>query len=208
MNKNLSEIKNIIFDLGEVITDVDFNKTFKAFDKLAGKSTQELYNYQKQTSLFDDIETGKINTQAFRNKLKKVFQVNVSDNEIDKAWNAMLGDTPLEKLKFVSNLRPKFKTFILSNTNKIHINWIYDYFQKKYNQNDLGAFFDDVYLSHEIGFRKPEPAAYEFILNKHELKASETLFIDDKKENIEGAEVLGIRTIHLTDKAEFYKIFE
>lgn len=208
MNKNLSGIKNIIFDLGEVITDVDFSKTFKAFDHLAGKSTYELYNYHKQSSLFDDIETGKITPQKFRNHLKEIFNINVSDKEIDNAWNAMLGDTPIEKLEFVSNLRPKFKTFILSNTNKIHIDWIYDYLQKKYNQKNLGKFFDGVYLSHEIGFRKPNAASYKFILEKHQLKASETLFIDDKKENIEGADLLGIQTIHLTDKSEFYKIFE
>jgi putative hydrolase of the HAD superfamily len=208
MKKNLSKIKNIIFDLGEVITDVDFNKTFKAFDQLAGKSTQALYNYHKQTTLFDDIETGKISPQSFRNQLKKIFQVDASNDEIDAAWNAMLGDTPLEKLNFVNDLRPKFKTYILSNTNKIHIDWIYNYLQENYKQKNLGAFFDKVYLSHEIGFRKPDAAAYRFILNTHQLNAHETLFIDDKKENIDGAKLLGIQTIHLKNKSEFYKIFE
>jgi glucose-1-phosphatase len=206
MSELIIGVKNIIFDLGEVITDVNFPNTFKAFDQLAGKDTHQLYNFHKQSPVFDQIETGKISPQQFRDELKKLFGKPFSDAEIDNAWNAMLGDTPLEKLEFLHQLRPNFKTFILSNTNQIHINWINDYLNRKYGVASLNPFFDKVYLSHEIGFRKPEPEAYLHILQQHDLRAEETLFIDDKEENTQAAQKLGMKIYQLTNKEDLYKI--
>ena len=208
MKDFLFGIKNIIFDLGEVITDVHFKHTFEAFDTLAGKDTQSLYNFHKQNKVFDDLETGKISPAEFRNLLRELFSINHSDAEIDAAWNAMIGETPLQKLQFVSALRPKFKTFILSNTNQIHIDCVNLSLQKSYQIESLHPFFDAVYFSHEIGVKKPDAEAYLYILDKHNLKASETVFIDDKEENIQAAEKLGIKTYWLTNKEDLYELLK
>lgn len=207
MKDFLYGIKNIIFDLGEVITDVHFHQTFQAFDKLAGKDTQQLYNFHKQNKVFDDLETGKISPVEFRNMLRNLFSINATDEEIDHAWNAMIGDTPLQKLEFVSALRPKYQTFILSNTNQIHIDRVNEILAQNHNINSLHPYFDAVYFSHEIGLRKPDADSYLYIIEKHGLTPSETLFIDDKAENTDAASKLGIKTIQLTDKEKLYSIF-
>jgi glucose-1-phosphatase len=206
MGDLIAGIKNIIFDLGEVITDVHFHKTFDAFDQLAGKSTHELYNFHKQTLAFDLFETGKISAQDFRDSIRKLFDKPLSDRQIDEAWNAMIGHTPLEKLQFLSALRPTYKTFILSNTNIIHIEAINHYLQKNYQIDSLSPFFDAVYLSHEIGLRKPDPQSWIYILERHNLQPHETLFIDDKAENTDAAQKIGMKIYHLTQKEDLYKI--
>lgn len=208
MKDFLRNIKNIIFDLGEVITDVHFKSTFQAFDKLAGKDTQSLYNFHKQNKVFDDLETGKISPAHFRDLLRELFSINHSDTEIDAAWNAMIGETPLKKLEFVSALRPQYKTYILSNTNQIHIDCVNQSLQNSYQINSLHSFFDAVYFSHEIGFKKPDAEAYLYILDKHNLKASETVFIDDKEENTKAADKLGIKTFCLTNKDDLYELLK
>ena len=202
----MTPLKNIIFDLGEVFTDIYFDKTVEAFNELNNGVPIDLYSYKTQTPLFDEIETGKVSVEDFIAELKTLFGSTVKSEAIIEAWNALLGETPLEKLAWASSLRPKYQTFILSNTNAIHINWINNYLIKKYKVEGLQPFFDHVYFSHEIGFRKPDASAYEFILNKHNLKAEETLFIDDKLENIEAAQKLNIKTYHLVNKSDLFKI--
>jgi len=187
-------IKNIIFDLGKVITDIHFQKTTEAFSKLGNIDASKFISYQNQTTLFDDIETGKISPNTFRNEIRKLFNIQSSDSDINKAWNALIGKTDIETLELVNSLRPKFKTFILSNTNAIHIDCVNRQLLNDYQIENLSSFFDAIYFSHEIKARKPNKEAYLFVLEKNKLKASETIFIDDKQENLDGAEVLGIKT--------------
>lgn len=202
-------IKNIIFDLGEVIIDLDFNKTEQAFTKLFGIPARELYTYQQQNELFNLLETGKISPQFFRNKLKSISKKDrISDLNIDAAWNAMLQDIATEKIELVKELRNTYQTFVLSNTNKIHIDYVNKCMLPKHHLISLNEIFDFVYYSHEIGLRKPDEDAYTYILNKHLIKAEETLFIDDKLENIETARNLNIQTWHLINRDDLYKIHE
>lgn len=207
MPKINSNIQNIIFDLGKVIVDVDFDKTVNAFNLLAKRDTSPLYNYETQTALFDALETGKIPPSEFRKSFNEILGTHFSDEKIDTAWNAMLGDTPMDRLKLADSLRPKHKTFVLSNTNVIHIDWINDYLQKEYQIANLDPFFDHVYLSHEIGRRKPNADAFTYILDKHNLVPSETLFIDDKKENTDVAEKLGINVVQLHTTQQLFDLF-
>lgn len=208
MKIKTNKIKNIIFDLGEVFTDIHFDKTIEAFSQLAKKDAHYLYNNQTQTQLFDKIETGSIAPKDFIHSLQKIIaQANVSDQEIINAWNALMGNTPLEKLEWAKQLRPQFKTFLLSNTNFFHIEWLNADLQKRYGISNLNPFFDKVYFSHEIGFRKPNVEAFTYVLEKESLKAEETLFIDDRIENIEGAQKAGLQTFHLTDKSILMDLF-
>lgn len=206
MQEILKGIKNIIYDLGEVIVDLDFHKTEEAFKSLFQLKDKEIYSYQKQSKIFDQLEVGAISPAEFRSALRKQFNVKTNDHEIDAAWNAMLLQIPSKKITLVQNLRTSYQSFVLSNTNEIHIQFLEQELLPEHGLKNLNELFDHVYYSHEIGYRKPHAEAYSYILEKHKLPASECLFIDDKLENIETAQALGIRTWHLQDRELLYNL--
>ena len=192
MNEILRGIKNIIFDLGEVIVDLDVLATERAFNALMSSKSNSIYNYSSQAAIFDLLETGKVSQQQFRDELRKRADSDITDAQIDDAWNAMLIRIPKRKIQLVQNLRLNYKTLVLSNTNKIHIDFVNAKLLPMHQLDDLNEIFDFVYYSHEIGERKPNAAAFTYVLEKHQLAPQATLFIDDKFENIETAAKLGI----------------
>jgi len=115
------EINTIILDLGGVIIDLDYNRTAKAFVNLGLNNFEDIYSKARQSNLFDDFEKGIISPDAFRSTLKEQFPENVSDEQIDEAWNAMLIDIPVHRVEFIKQLKQKYKVFLLSNTNAIHV---------------------------------------------------------------------------------------
>jgi putative hydrolase of the HAD superfamily len=189
------EVKAIILDLGGVILNIDYQRTIRAFELLLknGANVEAFYNQAKQNQVFDLFEKGEISAADFRTDLKKIFGLQLSDHEIDAAWNAMLLDLPLERLTFVSELRKKYPVYLLSNTNEIH----YQAFRKNLeetfdNPSILEDFFDKTYYSHLIKQRKPTAAAFNHVLDDNQLNAYEVVFVDDSAQHIEGAMSLGI----------------
>jgi putative hydrolase of the HAD superfamily len=189
------EVKAIILDLGGVILNIDYQRTIRAFKLLLknGANVEAFYNQAKQNQVFDLFEKGEISAADFRTDLKKIFGLQLSDHEIDAAWNAMLLDLPLERLTFVSELRKKYPVYLLSNTNEIH----YQAFRKNLeetfdNPSILEDFFDKTYYSHLIKQRKPTAAAFNHVLDDNQLNAYEVVFVDDSAQHIEGAMSLGI----------------
>lgn len=198
LNSNGSQIKNIIFDLGGVIIEIHYNETIKQFKELGFADFETIYTQMKQTRIFDLLETGKIPGRAFRMELRK-FQSHLTDEMIDKAWNAMIGEMSVKTFNLVKTLREKYRTFLLSNTNEIHIDYFIRNLNKKLGFNPLPEMFEHTYYSHEIGYRKPNADAYEFVLRNADILPGETIFIDDLEANIIGAKKVGLQTIHLTD---------
>jgi glucose-1-phosphatase len=196
----LKHIKNIVFDLGGVIIDIDPTATVTAFKNLGIDSFSAIYTLVKQTPVFDMLETGKIPTQAFRNELKK-YCANLTDDQIDNAWNMMIGNMPSANLPLLRSVRKQYRTFLLSNTNAIHIQHFLNYLEQKFGYNALNDMFEKSYFSHEIGQRKPDREAFEYVLSDAGLIASETLFIDDLQANIEGAKKAGLLTYHLENES-------
>lgn len=190
-------LKNIIFDLGGVIINIDYNLTINAFKKLGVENFEQLYSQIQQTQLFDKLETGKISPQEFRNAIKKLLPPGISNYEIDKAWCAMLLNFPQERLLLLERLKKKYRLFLLSNTNKIHIREVIKILRSENHWSLWNRVFEKKYYSHMIGMRKPDKKAFRLILNENELKASETLFIDDSEPNLAGAQQLGIKTHYL-----------
>jgi glucose-1-phosphatase len=195
----LPDIKNIIFDLGGVIIELHSQDTVEAFKKLGFLDFESIYTQIKQTHLFDLFETGKIPPQAFRIELRK-FRNNLSDIEIDQAWNMMIGPMPSFHLPLLRSVKKQYRTFLLSNTNAIHIEYFYHYLNGTYGYNALNDMFDKVYYSHEIGLRKPSQEAFEKVLEDAGIKAHETLFIDDLMANVEGARKAGLWAYHLDNE--------
>jgi len=197
---NLNGIKNIVFDLGGVILDIDYNLTVKAFENLGIPNFKEQYSKMSQSNLFDNIETGKIRPEEFRDLIRKVAEKELTDAEIDGAWNALILHLPQHRIDILKKLKPKYRLFLLSNTNKIHYDDYSEVIKRENGIDGLEPLFEKTYLSHEMGLRKPDPEIFKVVLNENNLVAEETLFIDDSPQHIESARTLGIVAYHLENE--------
>lgn len=196
-----NKYENIIFDLGAVIVNIDQSLTSKAFVHL-GLDIADSQFQNAQQQLFDSFEKGELSATNFRREIKTWLKDQPKDEEIDRAWNAMLLDLPIERLDLLKKLKIKHRIFLLSNTNEIHFSSISDYLQKKFEILDLSGFFEKTYLSYKIGMRKPDREIFDLVLTENDLIPTKTLFIDDSMINIEGAQKLGIETYWLDVKKE------
>ncbi|MCK5029197.1 MAG: HAD family phosphatase [Bacteroidales bacterium] len=192
-NKN---IKNIIFDLGVVIINIDTDLTVKAMKELGFSNFQESYTLFKQTDLFDRLEKGLINPGDFRNELRKHIVDEVSDDKFNKAWGAMLLDFPKERIDLIKKLSEKYNIYLLSNTNEIHYNQYIKDFKNQYGF-EFNSLFVGAYYSFKMGMRKPDVDIFQSALSDSKLNPEETLFIDDLKANIESAKKTGLKTLWL-----------
>jgi FMN phosphatase YigB (HAD superfamily) len=194
---NLSSFETIIFDLGGVVINLDYYKTTRAFEALGLKNFGEMYSQAAQTGLFDDFEKGKSSVPYFLNKLIDFLPAGTTANQVVEAWNAMILDFPIENLQLIERLNLSHKTFLLSNTNEIHIQKVHQHLQLVSPHKTLHPFFEKVYFSSDIGMRKPDAEIFEFVLNENKLDPAKTLFIDDTEQHILGAQKVGIQTYHL-----------
>lgn len=204
---NLNKVDAVIFDLGGVILNVDYALTEKAFDALGFNRFGNSYSKIGQQSLFDDFETGKISVEEFRPLLKKTGAFEAAEKEIDRAWNSMLLDLPPERLGLLESLRKEKLLFLLSNTNPIHIHAINAYLKKTFDQDSLAPWFDQLYLSYEIGMRKPHREVFLRIVDEHNLDPARTVFIDDSPQHVEGAGNAGLQAVHLANGMTILDLF-
>jgi glucose-1-phosphatase len=193
----MAKIKNVIFDLGGVLLDIDIAKTEAAFEQLGIKDFKNNYSLHKADSLFDDLETGKITEAAFYDGIRNISQTQLTDAEIKNAWNALLLDFRTESLAFLQQIAAKYNLYLLSNTNSIHLAAFNEIFKRDTGKDSLDSYFTKAYYSSIIGLRKPHAAIYSFVLADAGITADETLFVDDLIYNIEGAKAVGIQTHHL-----------
>ncbi|WP_420322831.1 HAD family hydrolase [Flagellimonas sp.] len=185
-------IKNIIFDFGDIFIDLDKPATARAMEKFGFEHlTPEL------DTIFKDYEKGLISSPNFLEKVSAFFP-KATQNELIDAWNAILKDFPDSRLEFVEKLAKEshYRLFLLSNTNDIHIEYVKQYMgREKFSR--FKKAFETFHLSYEMGMRKPDAEIFEFVLNADNLVASETLFVDDSKENTDTASNLGIHVWNL-----------
>jgi len=201
----MKKYKAIIFDLGAVILNINYQNTIDEFTKLGVKNAATFYSKKVQTNLFNQIETGIISSNEFLKVLQKETN-NANITQLEQAWNAMLLDLPEERLQLIKKLKSNHTIFLLSNTNAIHINA----FKKQLGDKKWLAFcklFDKMYLSHEVGLRKPDIEIFEYILTEQKLIAEEVFFIDDSPQHIASAKKLGIHCHHLLEKEDVITLF-
>ncbi|MCI5057338.1 MAG: HAD family phosphatase [Flavobacteriales bacterium] len=199
MNYEGKKIVNIIFDLGGVLLNIDYDATIQAFEKLGINSFSTQYSQAMQSDLFDHLETGKINAEQFYSGINDLLDAHLEDEEIKHAWNAMLLDLPPHRVELLEKMKGSYKTFLLSNTNAIHFQAYSQIIKRENDLASMDALFNQVYLSHEIGLRKPNKESFEIILEEHNLNPEETLFIDDSLQHVEGARSLNINAHHLRE---------
>lgn len=193
-----SKIKNIIFDLGDVILNIDVPVASKSFAELSGREQAEILELFSQNALFRQFETGELDEAGFRNYVRKILDFSdLSDDAIDTAWNSLLLDLPPERVELLQKLAVNYRLFLLSNTSSIHITQVNKILEASTGVEKLEDLFETVFLSYEMGLMKPDPRIYQKVLEQAGLKAEETLFLDDNLANIEAASRLGIDTIHV-----------
>jgi len=190
-------IKNIIFDFGDIFINLDKQGTHKELSKLGVSLISD-----EMIALCNQYEKGIISTNDFIGIFEHRFP-NVRKKDFIHSWNAVLKDFPNYRLEFIKELaaQKKYRLFLLSNTNDLHITWVQENWGDK-RYREFKNCFEQFYLSHEINFRKPEVEIFEFVLNKNSLKANETLFVDDVSENTFAAEKSGIHVWNLTPGKE------
>jgi len=201
----MKKCKAIIFDLGAVILNINYQNTIDEFNKLEVKNSINFYSKKIQTDLFNQIETGVISSNEFLKALQKETK-NANITQVEQAWNAMLLDLPQERIQLIKKLKNSHAIYLLSNTNAIHI----DAFKERLGNTKWLAFcelFDKMYLSHELGLRKPNVKIFEYVLKEQKLKAEEVLFIDDSPQHIASAKKLGIHCHHLLDDEDIISLF-
>ncbi len=196
---SLEGIDTIIFDLGKVIINLDMEATYKALENIFGDRYESLMTELNSKEFFNAYETGKISTKEFISTLLKKSNGAATEQDIKDAWNAMLLDIPPFRFEILKWAKANYKTYCLSNTNVLHINWINDMLQKEFDLEHLNPYFHKVYLSHEMGQRKPDVEIFETVIKNHKLDPSKTLFIDDTAGHLVGANKAGLNTFHLTD---------
>ncbi|MGN7887765.1 HAD family hydrolase [Dyadobacter endophyticus] len=192
------KIKNIIFDLGDVILNIDVPIASKSFADLSGREQSEIITIFKENELFRQFETGSMDESTFRNYVREILNFpDLSDEAIDTAWNSLLLDLPPERVELLRKLATQYRLFLLSNTSSIHITQVNKILEASTGVEKLEDLFETVFLSYEMGLMKPDTRIYQDVLDQAGLKAEETLFLDDNADNIRGAAQLGIETIHV-----------
>ncbi|MDD3877369.1 MAG: HAD family phosphatase [Bacteroidales bacterium] len=200
------EIKNIIFDLGAVILNIDYNGPAKVLNSMGITDFEKVYSKAKQDELFDNFEKGIIQPDEFRKEFVRNIGVDLNYSEIDKIWNAIILDFPKERIKLLLELKKTYNTYLLSNTNSIHYDfYTHDLFQSHGLTWDM--LLHKSYFSFEMNMRKPSLEIFEKVIENSHLTPNETLFIDDLKDNIDAAKSCGLNTIWLKEKMELTDVF-
>lgn len=191
-------VRNLIFDLGGVLLDLSFQRTFEAFASLTHLDAEFISETCHQHPEFNAFEKGELSEAEFRDALRSLFSTTASDNELDACWNAMLVNIPVERIQLLEKLRSRYQLFLLSNTNSIHARHFNRIVSRNSRHENLEPLFDRIYYSHVINLRKPDPAIYKYVLNESNIIAHETVFLDDNMSNLDSAKQLGIKIVHVS----------
>lgn len=204
--EQLKQYDQLIFDLGGVLIDIDYQATEIAFTEIGMNDFKTNYSQLYQSELFDKIETGHVSPQHFINKLLDFCLVGTSPNKVVAAWNAMLGEFPKRKIEILLELKELMPIYLLSNTNEIHMARVYEAWNKV-STIPMDQIFTEVFLSYEIGKRKPDVSTFNWVCEKLQIEPSKTLFLEDSPQNIEGAKKAGLKTFYYQNAADFYALF-
>ena len=203
-----AKIKNIIFDLGGVVLDIDENNVYKELEKM-GFTTSELSHSKEFMDIMSKFDTGIYTAPTFRKKVKVYLgQEKMTDQRFDAIWNSMLLDIPRERIEAIEKVKKHYKIFLMSNSNVIHYDLYVRDLQLRFGYNEFDELFNKSYFSFAEHLEKPDSRFFELILDHEGLVPEETLFIDDTEANIKAAKSLGINTYHIRRDELVRNLFE
>lgn len=195
----------VIFDLGEVIIDLDPQAIE---DELYRASGKEL-DYRElvfSSPLMQRYETGKISEGDFRKGMNELLSVSFSDEQFDEIWNLMLGHIPVHRVKLMGQLMAEYQVMILSNTNPIHERKFDELVSAQTAGKKMSDFVHFAHYSHKMGLRKPDEEIYLHVINSHTLTPHRTLFLDDRLDNVEAAKATGIDAVQVKYPDQIFEI--
>ncbi len=202
------DIENIIFDFGGVIIDIDPMMTVKALEKLGFRDIERLKTKDFYEKVIYKFEKGIDTPAVFRDKLRNYLQMNLTDAQLDEAWNALIFDIPAERIRIIEQVKKHYPVYLLSNSNVIHYDLYVRDLQLRFGYRTFDELFHKAWFSFNLHLAKPHEEIYEFVIHHHQLTPEKTLFIDDRIENIEGARKTGLKTLHLAPPLRIRDIFE
>lgn len=195
----MENIKNIIFDYGNVIFMIDFKRTQQSFTDLGIKNVERFFAHAGHDPLFDEFEKGNISAAEFREGIRRITENrDLSDEQINQAWNSLLIGVPPVNHDILLETRKNYRTFLLSNINEIHLDAVVAHLKDKHSIDSNDRFFEKIYYSHLVRMRKPNKEIFEHVLQDSDLKPEETLFIDDSPQHLKTAQLLGLHTHLMT----------
>lgn len=203
------KIKNLVFDFGNVVMDIDIAKTVEAFMKLNIDGLKPENIFPLPLPIFEDFEIGAINETEFIEKFRTIFPAarDVKDSDFWDAWNILLLGFDPERIKLLKTLSKEYKIYILSNTNAEHVEYFSNLFESQFGIK-LSDLFVKLFYSNEMGLRKPNLEIYHRVAKESNIDPSETLFIDDLLENVEAAKECGFQGFHLKSDVTILNIFK
>ncbi len=194
-------IESIIFDLGKVLLDIDYQATVEAFGKLGLTNPEKAFTKEIQATLFQQYEKGLISSETFVAELQ-AYMPRAESQDIIRAWNALLGEFPIHRFHFLQSLQGKYKCYILSNTNALH----QEAFEKTIDQTvgweEFARLFEFIGYSHQMHERKPDEAIFRKLVEENGIDVGTTCFVDDTLMHVEAARRFGIKSFHLKDGEE------
>ena len=201
-------IKNLLLDMGGVILDVSYQRVIETFKSYGIENFDKVYTQAKQVEIIDLFEEGKCSTEEFRDGVRKLVGKELSDEQIDKAWFSMILEIPRDVIQLLGVLKLKYRLFLFSNTNVLHIEYLKKEFERQLGFDLFNCVFDKAFFSNEIHHRKPHPESFKYVLEQAGIEAEETLFIDDSKQHLEGASKVGLNTYWLTNGETLIDLYD
>jgi putative hydrolase of the HAD superfamily len=193
---DLNGIKNIIFDFGNVLLNIDPELSAKAFMELGIKDGIDFWGSRSSSDLLIGLEKGTITPDEFRQGALEMLVPGITPQQVDEAWNALLLDFPPQRVEKLKTLKSQYRLFLLSNSNQIHYECFMHRIEKEFGFS-LDTLFEKRWFSHHVGMVKPNQEIFDFVLNDASINAVETVFIDDTLVHVEAARKAGINAVHL-----------
>lgn len=192
----MQPVKNVIFDFGNVLFDLDLPAIERSLKIHFGENFAAVAARIQHDKVFELYEVGGLSTEEFVDAIRFAHAQPLEKEQVVAAWNAIFLEMPKARFEMLTRLRDHYKVFLLSNINDLHATWIDDYMVREHGIGDFHArYFDGVYYSHLIRLRKPDREIYEYVLADAELVPEETVFFDDMEINVEAAKAVGIQGI-------------
>jgi len=201
------EIENIIFDFGGVIINISHQMVENAFKAMGVGNFEALFNQASQSKLFIQFEKGEITAAQFRNRIRELTSLEITDEKLDESWNQIILDYPPERIALINDIKQNYRLFLFSNTNIIHYDFYIPKFEREFGYS-FESLFEKTYWSFKYEERKPDLFSYNRLLAESSLIPAETLFIDDSIQNILAAQEVGLNTVHITNEVDITDIFQ
>ena len=193
MNRLINSFEVVIFDLGGVVFGISLQPVIQSWSESTGMHPQDLAARFRIDSYYERLEVGGISPAQYREHVCDLLGVHLSDEDFDRGWNSIYLDVLPGIEPLLQELRQSSRLVVLTNTNEIHSR------EWRARYADILTYFEKIFASHEIGARKPDPEAFQIVLDYLDIDPQKVAFIDDNAENVRGAEALGIKGILATD---------